>query len=309
MAYPGYGQESELTPMVKVVATTPSRIRYKTELVTPKKAQALLDSMKANVRNLRKGKRDAFARDMTQGLWRDNGTTVKITPEGEMIDGLHRMHAVIKADVHIEMTFAYNVPMDAMPTIDTGSARTFGDYLKFEGETHSTQLSAVVKKLILWRMGYRMKYGGSVNPSHSEQEVFFNTQKAELRLATVRGVDARQQGICNATSAGAAFFLCAEIDYEQAMSFFDGLIEGENLGGRNPIHVARKRLIREAVKARNLKLQGEETFTPSHQLAMIINAWNFWREEEDVDAVWVLYTAEGKPSRAALTNENFPEPK
>lgn len=295
--------------MVKVAATAPSKIRYKTELVTPKKAQALLDSMKANVRNLRKGKRDAFARDMTQGLWRDNGNTVKITPEGEMIDGLHRMHAVIKADIHIEMTFAYNVPLDAMPTIDTGSARSFGDFLKFEGESNSTQLSAVVKKLILWRMGYRMKYGGSVNPSHSEQEVFFNTQKAEMRLATARGVDARQQGICNATSAAAAFFLFAEINLDQANMFFDGLIEGENLGGKNPILVARKRLIREAVRQRNAKVAGEEPFSPAHQLATIINAWNFWREDEDIDSIWVLYTADGKPSRAALSNDNFPEPK
>jgi hypothetical protein len=284
---------------------------YDYEEVTPERAGNWLDGMKLNVRPIKKTKLAEMVRDIKGGRWRRNGATLKQAPNGELIDGQHRALAVVEADVPVWHDIAYNVPFDAMPTIDTGSARTFGDVLKLGGESDVLRLGAITKRVLMWKQGYKYKANvPGVTPSHSELGMFFEVHRGELRLATARGDDIHRLGLCNPTSAATAFYLFAEIEYDQANLFMDMLIDGENLTRGNPIWAIRQRLMREAARqGRRLMNPDAVRVGPSEQLALIIHGWNLWRRDEEVDKVHIVYSASGKGSNLPLTNANFPDPK
>lgn len=104
------------------------------EIITPKMAKDLL---KHNINNrVTSETHVAFLADMMKrGQWKKHAQSVQFTGTPEdpkrCIDGQHRLKAIIKANVPIYLTLAFNVPEDAADTIDNGKRRTNGDHVLF----------------------------------------------------------------------------------------------------------------------------------------------------------------------------------
>jgi predicted nucleic acid-binding Zn ribbon protein len=64
--------------------------------VTPEMAERWLGHNKVN-RNLRNRRVDQFARDMRSGRWQLTGEAIKFGKSGNLIDGQHRLWAVIES--------------------------------------------------------------------------------------------------------------------------------------------------------------------------------------------------------------------
>lgn len=109
-------------------------MKMQIETITPERAAHLL-SAAANNRTPRKSHVRRYAEDMAGGRWRLNGASIALSKSGQMVDGQHRLLACIEAKVPFETVVAYGLDPDAVQTIDTGKARTFGDFLAFKGET------------------------------------------------------------------------------------------------------------------------------------------------------------------------------
>lgn len=43
-----------------------------------------------------------YAEDIREGRWIDNGATIVLGPDGELVDGLHRLMAVVEANKSIK---------------------------------------------------------------------------------------------------------------------------------------------------------------------------------------------------------------
>lgn len=96
--------------------------------VTPTHAETWL-SRNPNNRNIRKGMVEAHARDMLAGRWILNGESVKIDDTGHLLDGQHRLSAVVAAEVSVPMIVISGLPADVMATVDAGTKRTYVDAL------------------------------------------------------------------------------------------------------------------------------------------------------------------------------------
>lgn len=107
-----------------------NNITAKVELITPEKAAALFDAIPEYQRNLRPTKVAQYASDMELGLWSLNGEPLIIASNGDLIDGQHRIAAIVKANKPIEMMVVRGVEPQAFKTIDKGLARTAADCLK-----------------------------------------------------------------------------------------------------------------------------------------------------------------------------------
>src|ERR1700709_2078030 len=113
--------------------------------VTPEIAEAWL-SKNPNNRNLRGQVIASYARDMASGSWVLNGETVKISVSGHLLDGQHRLSAVVEAAVTVPMIVVNGIPSEAMPTVDTGAKRTYADSLRLQGEENTSVLAAVTRR-------------------------------------------------------------------------------------------------------------------------------------------------------------------
>lgn len=113
--------------------------------VTAELARSYLDTSTVNRKTKEKSVRN-YASDMVAGNWRLNGESVIFNQDGALIQGHHRMKAVIMA---AKMNEAITVPMlivrgvepRAFDTLDRGARRSISDVLYIRGESYNTNLA------------------------------------------------------------------------------------------------------------------------------------------------------------------------
>lgn len=258
--------------------------------VTPELAETWL-SRNTNNRNVRRAVVDAYARDIESGRWRLNGETIKFGPGGQLLDGQHRLSAIVQADAAVAMVVVRGLADDVMPTVDTGAKRSYADALKLSGEDNTSTLAAVVRRAVMWERGMRTNTG-AIRPTALEMDDFLERHpeirsSADLasRLASRERLPASVIGLCH--------FLFSKIDPDAATTFFMRVADGDGISATDPIAVLRNRIIR-------LRVSGGR-INETEGLALTIRAWNAHRSGETRTKLQM--------PKGGLTNENFPEPR
>lgn len=97
------------------------------ELITPERATELL---KLNTRNRRIRTKHVLnmSRQMERGEWRVTHQPIAISSDGALLDGQHRLAAVVKCGLPVKMSVAYGVSPDIFGTIDVGAIRDTRDH-------------------------------------------------------------------------------------------------------------------------------------------------------------------------------------
>lgn len=93
------------------------------ESITPEKAKQYLEKNTNNYRGVNRGRVHSYANDMKKGLWQSNGEAIKFAENGTLLDGQHRLMAIVESGVTLEYPVVYDVKND-VDLFDIGSARS-----------------------------------------------------------------------------------------------------------------------------------------------------------------------------------------
>lgn len=122
--------------------------------VTPALAEQWLKVNGGN-RNVRQHKVNSFARAQQEGRWRQTHQGISFDENNALLDGQHRLMAIVKSGVTVRMLVTYGQPRDNMKVIDRGSIRSTADTLRIlYGMDNSTQRAATARKVISMKRGY-----------------------------------------------------------------------------------------------------------------------------------------------------------
>lgn len=162
----------------------------KTEIVTitPDMAVEFLKRNKEN-RKIREQTIKTYARDMRHGDWALTHQGIAFNDEGTLVDGQHRLNAIVIANVPVKMMVSYGI--EAHQTIDTQIKRTATDINGI-----NAVIVAVTKSLYEGTLSGRAK----VTLSPSEINMYYlsdkdaidfavetlHTHKLGLRLAAIK---------------------------------------------------------------------------------------------------------------------------
>jgi hypothetical protein len=230
--------------------------------ITPAIAKEMLKRNAGN-RKFKPREAEHLKKEILEGRWRLNGDTICFDEFG-LIDGQHRLSAIVAAGVAVETLVVEDLEDGLFPTKDVGSRRSASDTLGAVGEKYASPLASSLMLLeryhtgkVLTKIGYR------------------NTEVLEL---LGKYPDARDSfPLCHATHnlvapsvLGAAHYLFAEKDPEAAEMFVRDLISGVGLDSSDAVYILRERLMVNRFAAK--KLNRIEVF------ALLIKAWNFRRE-------------------------------
>lgn len=113
------------------------------ETITPEKAQEYLNKSGGN-RNISKVVVDSYAITMKEGKWLLNGEAIVFDIDDILLNGHHRLHAIIKAGVPIQTFVTRGVEHDSYTTFDCGRHRTVGQLIGMQGIANYNTVAAAI---------------------------------------------------------------------------------------------------------------------------------------------------------------------
>lgn len=240
--------------------------------VTPAIAEGWLRRNVHN-RNQRPALVNLYCRDMTEGRWQLTGEGIKFAANGTLLDGQHRLAAVVKSGVTVRMVVIENLPPEAQDVMDTGARRTPADALGLNGYANAKNLAATARLVRAWGEGLLRDPGHSTNNSwakYTNSEIHeFITQNPDLEDAVVRSLAIRRNLDVSPSVAAACWWWFGRINEDAAAEFFRSWAENDTGGPGDPIHTLIKR-------TGNARRAGEVLRTRP-QLYLVVRTWNAWR--------------------------------
>lgn len=257
--------------------------------VTPEIAERWLGKNTRN-RHARASVVSGYARDMKAGNWVLNGESIKFAQDGTLLDGQHRLLAVVAAGVSVQILVVRGIPNEAMPTVDTGARRKFSDVLTIDGGSNTSALAAIVRRAVMWEAGQRTNTG-KIKPTNSEMMEFL-TECPEIVHSAEIASKLASRTLLPASVLGLAHWLFSDIDPDQA-TFFIARVIDEDVPTGHPARTLHRRIV-------NLRINGGRV-NESEALALTIRAWNAYRAGET--------PRKFQMPKGGLTNDNFPVPR
>jgi hypothetical protein len=115
-------------------------VKARVETVTPAKAKKMLLTNHAN-RRLTPGRVEQFVGAMQRGEWTLNGEPLQFNGDGTLLNGQHRLEALVQADMPQDFVIVRGVESDAQATMDQGQKRSLTDILQMRGVKFSTTIA------------------------------------------------------------------------------------------------------------------------------------------------------------------------
>ena len=243
-------------------------------LVTPIMAKVFLSNNSKN-RIPKENRVTEYARQMLNGLWReDTGELLKFSDDGKLLDGQHRLRAVILANMAIYFHVATGLQESIFDVLDTGSVRNAADCFNIEKIKGANTIPAIIQTYIAItnntikqnRNGYKLTNSELLEEYHKNtifwDDVYTKSNKWYNRFAK----------IIQPSIYGGMFAVLHKIDSKKAELFMDQLSDGKDITN-NVIAILRQKLIADKTSLRKYPM--------SFKVAFIIKAWNcFYSNKE-----------------------------
>jgi hypothetical protein len=226
---------------------------------------------------------DKLAKEMTEGRWKVNGDTICLNGS-RVIDGQHRLHAVVQSGITIETLVVEGLPTNVFDTKDVGKRRSAGDTLGVAGEQNGCRLAAA---LVLIDKYFTGRVDKSVSYSNTEmEELLVKYPESRQSLQTSMGT----KGLIPPSVLDACHYLFSRKDPVLADQFVDKVLQGTSLTAGSPWYVLRERLVNNSMSKAKLK--------KAYLMALCIKAWNNARSGTTLKLL--------KFSQEGGAQENFP---
>jgi len=126
-------------------------MRAKIEKVSPSLARKWLDKSESiNQRGVRKARVEKLTHAILSGQWQVTHQGIALSPDGEVLDGQHRLLAIIASGETVEVMVMRDVPGEVFHSIDTGASRSPADSLKIAGYSDTNVLAAMVRTVLVY---------------------------------------------------------------------------------------------------------------------------------------------------------------
>lgn len=287
-------------------------MRTKVETITPEAAEHLLASAAGIAQRHISPRRVAmYAGAMKRGQWRITHQSIAIDEDGVLIDGQHRLSAVVVAGVPVQMTVARGVPRTVFDAIDAGVARTAASTLHIAGVADAAATAAAIRLLMTYEsvagtrriglseMRSRITTIDTLNFIHSPRG---ETLAAALTSARHISASLSRQGMRSWMAAGITLIDESRPDLGLRSEFVEKLESGAMLAEGSPILTLRRWLVSEHGYQRT-----DRSDRGLFAIGALLKAWNAWLYGKNLSLIRIRPGKENwpLPGRDAEAEELF----
>lgn len=260
--------------------------------VTPELAQMWLATNTDQNRKISKPTVNRYANDMILGKWLVTGEAIKFNQQGQLMDGQHRLSAVLASRKTVQMCVIRDLNADTMLVIDTGKSRTAGDALTINGHNgHSNNMASLARKIIGHLSGADTVLGGKririANSPITNREIIEFCNDNDLSPHVNFATSIKYKSVTGAMNVGEYGFFhwyFSKVDAAAADQFLTKIATLEDVSADSPIRALLQKLTRSAVV-----LDGKM------KMHAVVTAWNAWRTGQKLTNIHVGRIAADEP--------------
>lgn len=259
--------------------------RYRSVLVTPKMATKWLEEFNYDDnRPISKVWVDYLSRQMEKGLWKPNGEPLIFDTEDILINGQHRLSAVVQSGKTIRFDVTRGVETETFTTMDQGRNRSTAMVLGMRGEKRPTYLSAICRKIYTWDTTREIWRKQRVSPDEIWETLEIHP---EARHAAEIADKIRKQVPVDASMVGFCYWLFSQARSSKVVEFFEIFSEGNAPTKKHPCITLRNRLYKE-------RLQHGRRWDTRTLFIVFIKAWNAFDKGESLATITIRANATGE---------------
>lgn len=244
--------------------------------VTPQIAQDYL-TRNINNRPLNQETVNMYAQMMKEGQWVLSNDAISFSQTGELINGQHRIKAVIQSGVTCQFIVTKGLPQRSFEVMDNGRSRNAADVLFIDGIQGYTVIAAVVRrKIVLERkntaVSSNLRGGGAGSGTKVSNAQIIAEFKKHDNTYTKIMYDVcslyRKSRLFSQGDYGgfiAYLVLCLNHPYEKALAFFEEFSE-KSRPTNDVVNQLRQRIMNDKINTTHM--------TSFAKQRLIIKAWN-----------------------------------
>ncbi len=232
---------------------------FNVEDITPEYAQKILEYKNSNNRIVRKANLNKLVQSINSDEWQITNQGIAFDCEGNLLDGQHRLMAIVKTGKTLKMMVARNMDAKIFNVVDTGTARMASDILHIGGCSHnSKQIAAAIKVYLFYKKYPSGSWTHCIKSTHNE--IFACYKQNELSWNNINifiSSSYRKFAFFN-KGVGIAFYkLLLDKGYstEVIESFYTKFSQGSNLDVDDPMLSFRNQLMQKAFRNRGSSTQ------------------------------------------------------
>jgi len=259
------------------------------EKITPAIALELLRLNTAN-RGFSQATVNFYAKQMEHGEWKTTSQGIAISSDNMIIDGQHRLMAIVKTKLAQEMLVTRGLNYNEVFAVyDTGKNRTAGDVLSIRGVKQPNAMSAAIKTYVSLSKGKKAGSphltGGSKASKESNaniMDIFMSKRDLFENVSedVLKGISTTTKIISNSLILGVSFYLVLEKNHqvENVRDFFFQLVNGSNIKNQT-INLLRNKII-------EMRIKGER-FNKTDHLVLLKKTWNNYIQGMEVTKFYI----------------------
>ncbi len=247
------------------------------EHVTPfRAARWLADAAGRQQRPISRQRVAEYAEALEDGDFVFVGDPIRLDSNGQLMDGQHRLSAVVKSGIAIDMVVVRGVPADRYDVIDSGKSRRMADVLSGDGHSATHRLGGLLAA-VYWHDTGGKRFANNAESRRARRNPVLLAEATTAQPIADRVYKALD-GLPSLAYFGLAVVLFRRVATAADVDrFVSGVADDSGLDRGDPRKAAREWLIRESSASR-----AHTELNRTEMLAVLIAAWNAFRRGKQV---------------------------
>lgn len=251
--------------------------------IDPAMATKMLEKNAVN-RKLRPRIVECYAEDMAEGLWDETGEAIKFSRTGRLLDGQHRLAAIIESGLTLELLVVTGLPDKSQGSMDQGAGRTAMQALSMGSDVPNASLTAAVARWLLLAGEPGPHLEQALKKKASTPRIVKTVEEnPDIIVAAGKYTSLKNSVPGSPTAVCYTWLHLHRIDATACDEFFfAGLVDLSFKALRDPRKAALRALQR---------MEREDGIGPSSKdkafatVSVLTRSWNAWRQDEELESI------------------------
>lgn len=254
-----------------------ANLQARVETITPDMAREYLKANSMN-RPLNDKTVNLYAQEMRAGNWKLNGEAICFGKNGALLNGQHRLSAIVKSGKEIQTMVVRGCDENAFITYDSGRLRRSSDVFAIEGINNYSYVSCIVTKVLALKQNATIisqtkDKGRSLPKKYTKTEImeeyYTSPGLYQETYSFIRSLYGKFKimRVVEATAIYIFLVKCKGYAEKHVQKFFESLFLGEDIGNETII-TYREKIIRDRLSS--------AVMTSEMKQQLLIKAWNYY---------------------------------